>query len=321
MALSLHRRLLGVEGVRGGRDIVPSVQLLFVHATSLCKELWAPVMDEVAALLTDRQVQADAVAFDVSGHGESRERVPPGSRPWHDYVPEEVLEVLRETRRGDGVPLVGVGHSMGAAGLVFAELARPGSFDALVLCEPILPAPGATAADNNKNPMAEAARRRRFEWPSRVEAAAELRGRGMFADFEERAFAAYIDWALMAVPGHAQVRLKCAPEFEASMYARTPVDVWPSLKAVRCPVVVLAGSESRIFKRTTLEQFSNLATQFADGRCITLDGIGHFAPQQDAAGFARHVADMVAKAVRRSSTAASPGAVRPGMSNCRQSRL
>ena len=106
---------------------------LFVHATGFHGHVWAPV----AALLGDR---LDAWAVDLRGHGDS----PAATRPteWAGFG----RDVVTATRRL-GRPLLGVGHSLGAAALLMAELAEPGTFDELVLYEPALPTPGGVDAE------------------------------------------------------------------------------------------------------------------------------------------------------------------------------
>ena len=89
--------------------------VLFAHATGFCKEVWLPIVDDVADAC-----QIDAVLFDTRAHGSSGRSDPP--LDWWDLG----RDVLALTDPQGAV--VGVGHSAGAASLVLAELMAPGTF-------------------------------------------------------------------------------------------------------------------------------------------------------------------------------------------------
>ena len=135
--VSVLRRRLGKEATRS------NATLLFCHATGFCKEMWAPVMDELELALPPADAY-DALALDFTGHGDSRLRVKSLGHParplppWYDWCPMDVMESLD---RVSGSPCIGIGHSMGAGALVHTELRHPGTFSALILLEPILPPP------------------------------------------------------------------------------------------------------------------------------------------------------------------------------------
>ena len=117
-----------------------STRLLFAHATGLCSEVWRNVIHAKDSDLLRYAVRA----FDFRGHGSRGGECLTGTSgppSWDDFAVADVLEAASSLRVGGGggcCRVVGVGHSMGGAALVKAELAAPGTFAALVLCEPIL---------------------------------------------------------------------------------------------------------------------------------------------------------------------------------------
>ena len=122
-----------------------------VHATGFCKETWGPVLAALPGVA--------AVAIDQRGHGASTVGDPPFDW-WH--LGGDVLAVIEEASPAPG--RIGLGHSSGGAALAMAEILVPGTFQALVLVEPIVfPGPYARAEEN---PLTAGALRRRRSFPS-----------------------------------------------------------------------------------------------------------------------------------------------------------
>lgn len=101
--------------------------LLFAHATGMHGLVWKPVIDE----LIDR---AHCIAVDLRGHGDSTPR--PGADLSWELFGGDVLAAVAAI---DGDEVIGVGHSLGGAALLMAELAAAGTFTRLFLYEPALP--------------------------------------------------------------------------------------------------------------------------------------------------------------------------------------
>jgi len=221
----------------GGADEEPLV--VFVHATGFCKEVCIPIVDD----LLGRVSRLRAVAMDQRAHGDSA--VPPPPFDWWDSG-RDVVELV-----GGASRVVGVGHSAGGAALLLAELVRPGTFQNLVLVEPIVfPPPYGRYPDN---PMAAMARRRRRRFPSREAAFANWRPKEAFADWEERALWAYVDGGLRTEDGH--LTLKCTPESEAEFFtAATDHRAWDRLPEIDVPTHVIAGATSTTHQQPFLDQ-------------------------------------------------------------------
>ena len=261
---------IAVEGTAGG---VPDV--LYVHANGFCKELWRPVARAVGATDSDRTW----LSMDLRGHGESGAIEPPCS--WHDLA-LDVLAVLGPGARG----IAGVGHSMGGASLARAEILEPGTFQTLVLVEPILFPPPHGRADI---PIADVAQHRRSVFPDRSAAHRRFSGSGPYAVWDAEVLDLYIDHAWG--PGPDGWTLRCEPRIEADYYREgNNVDTWDRLHEIEARVVLVAGQTSDTHHGVYLEQ---LHQRFAAAELVIVDDVGHLLPMErpDA------VADLVTAAL------------------------
>jgi pimeloyl-ACP methyl ester carboxylesterase len=186
---------------------------------------------------------------DIEGHGESDA---PRKFSGIGAVARRIPQVLREQGLAGNPlvgPLIGMGHSFGAALTLKVAADNPGLFSALVLLDPIVfPTPVwvgmRAAAALGLHPMSRATRSRRRAWPSRAAAMDHLRGRGIYKGWTEEALACFVHHAMKDEAGG--VVLRCPPEFEAQVYER-PVYPWPSFRKVDVPILFLYGATSYPF--------------------------------------------------------------------------
>jgi len=249
--------------------------ILAVHATGFCKELWLPILADLPW---------DRVMMDQRGHGLSG--VGPRPFDWTD-LGRDVLSVA------DAVTAdarIGLGHSSGGAALVLAESMRPGTFDAMVLIEPIiLPPPRARADDD---PLTVGALRRRPSFGSRAAALESFHGRGPFVSWDDAVLDAYVGHGFADVDG--RWTLRCAPETEAEYYATAYVhDAWERLPDVTCPVLLLAGADTTAPIAHVLEEH---ADRLGAGTLRLVAGHGHFLPMERPDLVRRTVEEAVALA-------------------------
>ncbi|RLN90687.1 hypothetical protein BBJ28_00010439 [Nothophytophthora sp. Chile5] len=145
--------------------------LLFVHGASFCKEIWGPVERRLKqSPLLQRMPEVQFTSMDLPYHGTNRDdsvvavvdqaaadvEHPVGN--WVAWSSDAVLHQVQLLRTKDGScdpskptkrrPIIGIGHSMGASALWNVEAQNPGTFDALVLFEPISEDP------RKRNPVA-----------------------------------------------------------------------------------------------------------------------------------------------------------------------
>ncbi len=263
-------------------DAAATPLVVFVHATGFCKELCAPIVDDLFATGTDFR----GVALDQRAHGESG--VPPHPFDWWD-VGRDIVELVAGADQ-----VVGVGHSAGAATLLLAELSSPGTFAGLVLVEPIVfPPPYGRFPDN---PMANGARRRRDRFVDREAASANWVGKPAFAGWEERAMRAYVTGGLRD-DGDGVV-LSCLRDSEAEFFtAATDHRGWDRLHEIDIPVLVIAGEYSTTHQEPFLGE---LVQKMPQAVSEVVPGASHFVWMEQPQLVAARVASLIERLANES---------------------
>ena len=196
---------------------------------------------------------------------------------------DDVLAVRETVARGPRV--IGVGHSMGGAALVMAELLAPGSFDALVLVEPILFGPPYLPATDH--PLVTLALRRRAAFESRGEVESSYSSKAPFATWHPEALQGYLDGGFIDDQGGG-VRLACRPTSEAAVFAASAVHAaWERLAEIDAPVTILYGEDTDTYEPGHAEE---MGRRFGNAAVHPVPGTGHFLPMEHP--------DVVAAAVR-----------------------
>lgn len=224
--------------------------------------MWEPVVAHLRPAF-----KGSAVAWDGRAHGASAAGKPPFD--WWDFG-RDALEVVDSIEVGIRV---GVGHSMGGAALAMAEILRPGTFDGLVLIEPIVFPPPFGRFDNM---MAEIARKRRSSFASPEEAHSNFAGKAAFSAWDSRAMEAYIRGGLRF--SDDDWILSCSPQHEAEVYkGGSAHGAFDRLGEIGIPVLLLAGEHSTTHDKNLVEV---LLSQLVSGSAVVVPDAGHFLPME-----------------------------------------
>ncbi|HEY7901338.1 MAG TPA: alpha/beta hydrolase [Caulobacteraceae bacterium] len=243
-----------------------AVDLIFLHANGFnalaYRRLFTPLADRFRILAVDQR-----------GHGATSLNADPlGRANWDDFRDDLValLDLLgvREA--------VLCGHSMGGATCLTATALRPGRVRRLVLLDPVIvaPRPGPDSSETN---LAEGARRRRAEFPSREAALAAYAERSVFSTWRLDMLADYVTAGFRDLPD-GSVRLACAPAWEASTFAvAAHSDTWTAFDRTRCPVEIIKAEVG-----STCQTGPQEPALTASGRITveTLFGTSHFLPME-----------------------------------------
>ncbi|MCP4434157.1 MAG: alpha/beta hydrolase [Actinomycetia bacterium] len=248
-----------------GRDV------LAVHANGFCAGVFAPLARELRPWR--------CVAFDARGHG--RSTVPDRDMAWEGHA-DDVLAVLDEYALDAPI---GVGHSMGGAALLLAEQARPGSFAALWLFEPIVFPPH--EAEPTENPLAAGALRRRPTFDSAGAAFANYASKPPLSELSDECLSAYVTHGFAPTGDGDSVTLRCRPETEADVY-RMGIrhSAWAHLGEVNCEVLIARGAEIEPGPASIAPQ---VAERLPHGRLEEHPELGHFGPLAQPAGVAESI--------------------------------
>lgn len=248
--------------------------LLMLHATGFHGRCYAPVAAELAR-------HFHCWALDQRGHGRS-EPAPDGDYDWR-YFTADTLAAIDQL--GLDRPFA-FGHSLGGAVALLAEEARPGTFAAFHLFEPIVLTPAtARAADRNRL-LSNLARRRRSHFPSRADALINYASKLPFARFRADALLAYVD-AGLSDTRDGTVELSCATEAEARVYeGALHAGAFGRLTAVAAPVTLACGQRE---PDVNLDHLNALADHLERATVEEYEGLSHFGPFEDPARVARGV--------------------------------
>jgi len=249
--------------------------LLVAHATGFLAAVYRPLAERLAADL-------HSWALDFRAHGDSTR--PASGRLGWDGMADDVLATV------DGLGLerpFAVGHSMGGAALVLAELRRPGTFAGLYLYEPVLiPIGRFPTTGDGDNPMSAAARRRRPGFESREAAYANYASKPPLDVLAPEALRWYVDEGFADAEGG--VTLKCRPEDEAEVFRFGATNgAFERLGELDLPVTIAQGGVPDPGPGSAAPA---QAAAITGGRLVVAEGLGHFGPVQDP--------DLVASQVR-----------------------
>jgi pimeloyl-ACP methyl ester carboxylesterase len=234
--------------------------LLFCHANGFHGRVWGPL----AAQLPGRR----CLGLDFRGFGDST----PPTETVYDWqqLGDDVLAVIDHFGLTD---VEAVGHSMGGAALLMAELARPGTFRHLFLFEPIVFPPGLDPADN---PLAELTRHRRDRFDSVEDAVERYATKATLGTLRADSLELYVRHGFRDDPDGGIV-LKASPEHEARHYEAGPGHpTWDRLGDVTCPVTVAMGAGGH-----PAEVAPMVAERLAAGELVRINSLGHFGPLED----------------------------------------
>jgi pimeloyl-ACP methyl ester carboxylesterase len=246
-------------------------RLVFLHATGMCAAVYGELLAPLGA-------RFEVIAYDARGHGRSELPSDPRAVPidWQPYRADLVALVAAL----GGGPVRLAGHSLGATVAFEAAAAHPGLASSVALIDPpFIPFAHVGAYRSVRdadglppNPMADRAARRRGHFDSRGAAREAYRGRGVFADWPDRALEAYLEDGLLA-DGDG-VRLACAPAWEAASFRGVSTSFEASLAAIDCPcTLVAAGRDS-----TVPPEEEALIRRHPRAHVQRIEGTGHFLP-------------------------------------------
>lgn len=241
--------------------------LLIAHANGFCGGAYGPLARE---LVEDRHVWA----LDFRGQGQS---TPPDDLDFDwDGLADDVLAVIDGLGGG---PIDVVGHSMGGAGLLRAEVRSPGTIRRAYLYEPIVLPTGLADLTTGGNVMAEGARRRRETFSSRAEALWSYGRRPPLGYLRADSLAAYVEHGFEELED-GSARLRCRGEHEARMFEASGTITTEDAAAVTVPVTVAVGALEEGWGGPA--RFAPaIAEALPDGRLSEHPLLGHFGPLEN----------------------------------------
>ena len=183
---------------------------------------------------------------------------------WHVF--SEDLRVflnsspLSSTSNGEPVPVIGVGHSIGAIVTLRAALRYPKKFRALVLLDPVLFVPRRLvewkvqrAKDPFSNPWIQGAQKRRRAFSDLESVYTSYREREVFRYLSDENLRIYIEGITRKTENGYE--LVYSPEWEERIYFTSlqDFDIWNNLQYLRVPTLFIRGEETDTFLENAAE--------------------------------------------------------------------
>jgi len=262
-----------------------------LHANGFCAGTYAPfvrhMIDRFRMVASDVRGQGDSVSFSSS-------RI----KHWQPFA-NDLCAVISATLP---LPVVGIGHSLGAVATLIAAVQRPEMFAALVLIEPPILPYGAIWARRIMRwlgiegliPLAKGARRRRRVFRGKQAAFTRFASsRGIFKKWSPEFIDAYLECGLLEKDTQNAV-LKCDPELEAQIYESNPTNVWQMVSRVACPTLIIRGALSDTLRPDTAQR---LHRSIPDAQLSIITGSGHFPPMERPKDCARIIQKFVEQRV------------------------
>ncbi|MGI9608063.1 MAG: alpha/beta fold hydrolase [Acidimicrobiales bacterium] len=253
-------------------------RLLICHATGFHGRAYAPLAGHLAE-------RFDVWALDFRGHGSSTEPRS-GDFSWEGMA-ADVLACIDDL---GGSSVYAVGHSMGGAAILLAELARPGAIIATYLFEPIV-FPEGFIVGRGDNSMAAMARRRRSTFASKAEAHERYAGRPPLDALHPEALAAYVEFGFVPTDD-GMVTLACTPENEARTFE---ADDKMTIDLVRDLELQVATACGRTSDGPGPAEFAiHTARAMPNAVLRRHDDLGHFGPLEAPSVIAAEIIDELA---------------------------
>jgi len=245
--------------------------LHFAHATGFNAETYAP-------LLTPLSARMRILASDARGHGFSTLRTAPRlARDWKIFR-ADLARFLEATAAG---PVILAGHSMGATVSAMIAALWPDRVKGLILLEPVL-VPKIlhfvrwVPLRPPSMDLASRAERRRTTFASLDAARVSYLGRGAFRTWPEEFLVAYLKGGLISTGNGSEIRLACAPSWEAQTFRSTPIGAVSLARRIRCPVTLLYAEHST----PPESECRAFARRHGNTRLIKVPGTTHFLPME-----------------------------------------
>jgi len=239
--------------------------VLLCHATGFHGRAYGPFAAYLSAAY-------HVYALDFRGHGAS---TPPDDEEF-DWggMAQDVLACVEAI----GIrPIPAIGHSMGGAAILLAELSHPGTFSEAYVYEPIVRS-AAWDIPNGENPMSGAARRRREVFDSRAEVMWRYCSRAPLGELRADCLAAYVEHGFVDL-ADGGVRLACRAEHEARTFESSGLMTTELCANITIPVVVGVGGADSGSNTGLMAPATAAALPY--GRLRSYPHLGHFGPLQD----------------------------------------
>ncbi len=235
--------------------------IVFAHSNGLGGKTYKYFLEQFAPIKT--------TFVDKFGTGEYSE-----IENWENLT----VQLIKHIEDNHDKPVIGIGHSLGAAIMFFTAQQRPDLFSKIILMEPPIFSFSKRFIYNLFNKIGIADRfspagkalKRRDTFPSKTVAYKELRNKGIFRKFDENCFQDYIEYGFRDAENG--VELDYPKALETKMFQNTPIKI--SKNKFSIPVHFLYSNR---FKTLDEKDVKWWKSSFSNFNFHEIDG-GHMFP-------------------------------------------
>ncbi|KAJ3573724.1 hypothetical protein NP233_g2240 [Leucocoprinus birnbaumii] len=277
-----------------------AITLLAFHSTSFHKETWEPTLealfDASVANGLDKVKIREVWAVDCPNHGHAgilnREMLK--RKEFETFFGCEgyaiaVHHFLLAAPTCFGVDfskkrLVGLGHSLGANGLLLLQALQPiFPFLSLIIVEPVVEPGDGHDLDALRQKLVGNAINRKSEWRSRDEAFLYLKEDSRTKRWDEKVMKAFVKHAIGESPS-GTVTLACMPQQERIMYLDMPGATRPVGELTRlCPILpvhLIIGLSNDFIPRVVHDRLIDPTSGRTFASVSEVPQVGHLMPQE-----------------------------------------
>lgn len=229
------------------------INLVFVHGTGMCKELWE---DMIERFFNEFEGPiGKVISLDAATHGESallNQGLLGWAHPWTDGA-RDIVKLVRETIPYGSGPTILVGHSMGGAQCVHAAFFAPAEIDAIAVVDPVSYTPDELLTEEGAREfiskrMGKVRKGIRDEFTDYKDYENFMKTRYLSQSFSQRILDDFIKHGAEKRPD-GTYRFKTTPEqqmigYYSALYTILNDYTMSLLRQLTCPVLHLAGTNS-----------------------------------------------------------------------------
>ncbi|NQV15865.1 alpha/beta hydrolase [bacterium] len=274
------------EFIKNSRGTANRGTVFFLHANSYSAALYGAFLEP---LYSDYEVWAP----DLPGHGQSRwnGRI----RDWSDLA-DHFIELLEQEALPR--PMIGMGHSTGGIVTMLIAIKRPHWFSRIILLDPVMLPKHVLwimrglrlASLTHFIPMARAAERRRWQFPSKQDALEHYSHKKVFANWDPQFLKGYVDHCLH-ITSSGKYQLACSPQLELSIYQALPKNAWSLPKRITIPTLFIVGKYSDTINNRGLRRLQRMGGNHV---VKAIDG-GHLFPFEKPVESMKTIKDFLAE--------------------------
>ena len=281
-----------VGGYRSSGDSARA-QICWLHGNGFNSLAYAPILQA----LEQADPGCQLYTTDLPGHGLSQ----PCGRGWPNWrsmaktVEQAMRQQLIEPATNERI---GIGHSLGGVVTLLQAHQYPQRFDRVLLLDPVLFPTGLQIAQQTAKslgiwpllPLPKASRRRRSQWESPQAMAQQLSTKRLYRDWHPQSLQGYVSAGHRTMDEGDGIELRCAPEWEAKIFASYPYRLNQAIREVQVPVHILCAHNSFPFVLKGAQRAAKVNPNISFERF----GQGHCFPMEEAEQTAQFILDWIA---------------------------